>query len=129
MGMYSSPSTYHPVRKNRASSDGEHPEWPPAEQLFVHKIHAPALVRALRHRNDAPVQTHVLAPPHTHAQLQAIQVIPAMNPHLVHRPSFAPEQHVNAQIPKPRTSVCDLPYPLSQRRLVARLALGVPRAD
>ena len=50
--------------------DREYPECSSIEQLIMDKVHAPALVRALRHGYDAAVKAHMLATAHAHAHAQ-----------------------------------------------------------
>lgn len=75
--------------------DGEHPKRLSVEQLVMDKIHAPALVGALRLGHRAAMQAHVLAATRAHAYLQALEPIPPIDP-LVHGPSFASQHHVDA---------------------------------
>src|SRR5579871_1695798 len=90
------------------------------------KIHAPALVRALRLRDWPSMQAHVLATTHAHAYLKAFQPIPTMDALLVHKPALTTEHHVDTQVPEARPGVRDLPDPQAQCRLITRLALAIP---
>src|SRR6516165_593457 len=83
-------------------------------------------MRALRLWHGTSMQTHVLATTHAHADLQAFQAIPAINALLVHGPPLSTEHHVDAQVPKARSRMGDLPDPQAQRRLISGLALAIP---
>ncbi len=65
--------------------DGEHPKWPPVEQLVMHKVHAPAFAGRRRLRHGTTMQAHVLASPDTHPELQAVEPIQATHSLLVYR--------------------------------------------
>src|SRR5579864_3245437 len=90
------------------------------------KIHAPALVRALRLRGGPSMQAHALATTHAHAYLKAFQPIPTMDTLLVHQPALTTEHHVDTQVPEARSGMCDLPDPQAQCRLISGFALAIP---
>ena len=48
-------------------------------------------------------------PPHPHAQLQAIESIEPSDPLAIHAPAFAPQQHPDPLIPKPRSRMGEIP--------------------
>ena len=79
----------------------------------------------LRHR--APVQTHVFAPSHPQAQLQALKPVQAVNPLMIDRPAFSAQHHVDTLITKPRTSFGNLTDAPTQRRLVLCLTVAIVR--
>ena len=79
------------------------------------KIHAPALVCALRLGNEPSMYAHVFASSYPHAYLQAFQAIPAIHPFLVHRPTLSSQHDVNAQVPEARPGMRNLTDPKPQR--------------
>jgi hypothetical protein len=87
---------------------GEHAKWPAIEQLVVNEIHAPALVRALRLRDHASMQTHVLASTHPCTQLQSFQSIQPSHALLVHGPTLSSQHHVNALIAEAWATMRDI---------------------
>jgi hypothetical protein len=53
------------------------------------KIHTPTLAGTGRHRRGAAMQRHVLAPPHPHPQLQAVQAVQPTDALPVHEPALS----------------------------------------
>ncbi len=54
--------------------------------------------------HHTPMQAHVLAPPHSHTQLQALEPVQAMDPFMVYCPALAPQHHPDALVPEARVS-------------------------
>jgi hypothetical protein len=73
------------------------------------------------------VQLHVLAAPHAHADLQAVESIEPTHPLVIHAPAFPPEQDPEAPVPEAWPGVSEIANPLAQRGLNARLAAPIPR--
>jgi hypothetical protein len=73
------------------------------------------------------VQGHVLAAPHPHAELQALEAIEPAHPLPIDEPAFAPQQHPNALIPKPGSGVRQIANADPQGRLIFRTAASSPR--
>jgi hypothetical protein len=84
-------------------------------------------MRAFRQRDWPTVQTHVFASAHPHPQLQALQAVQPPDALAIHRPSLAPKHHRDPLIAKPRSGVRQVTNPQSQRTLITRRTLAIPR--
>jgi hypothetical protein len=68
----------------------------------------------------------MLTSPHPHAQLEAIQTVPAPDPLAIDRPAFPPEQDPNPQIAEPRSGMREISNAQSEGCLILRLTLPIP---
>ena len=102
----------------------QHPKRAAVGKSIVDEVHAPALGRAYRCRRRPAMQRHVLAPPHAHAQLQALEPVEPSHALVVHPPALAAQQHPDAQEAEAWPSVRDLPDPHPQGGLVRRAGSG-----
>jgi hypothetical protein len=64
------------------------------------------------------MQRDMLAPPHPHAELQALEPIEPSHPFLIHPPAFATQEHPDPQIPKPRARMGQISNAYPQGRLI-----------
>lgn len=61
------------------------------------------------------MQRDMLPTPHPHPQLEPIEPVQSAHPFPIHEPAFAPQQHPDPQIPKPRPSMSKIPNAEPQR--------------
>jgi hypothetical protein len=71
----------------------------------------------------------VLASLHPHAELQALELIEPAHPLPIYPPALAPQEHPDAQRPKPRARMCQIANAHPQRGLIFRSASSVPRGS
>ncbi len=93
----------------------------------MHKIHAPRFPGSRGVRGRPAVQSDVLTPPHTHAHLQPVEPIEPADPLAIHAPSLPTQQHPDAEVPKPRPRVGQLPDPKAERGLILCSTSPIPR--
>jgi hypothetical protein len=74
------------------------------------------------------MQAHVFATTHTHANLQALDAIPAVYALPVPVQALSSQHDMDMLIAEARSGVGDLADAKSQRRLISGLALGIPPA-
>jgi hypothetical protein len=81
--------------------DGAHPKRPAIGERIVDEIHAPTLGWADGSRRGTPMQGDVFAAADPHPQLQPVQPVQPTHAFLIHRPSFASQQHPDPREPEP----------------------------
>ena len=72
------------------------------------------------------MESDVLPPPHVHPQLQALQSVEPSYPLAIHRPALTPEQDPDAQIPKPRARMGEIPNAEPEARLILGATPSIP---
>ena len=72
------------------------------------------------------MQAHVFATTQTHADLPALETIPAVHALPVHLPALSSQHDVDTLMAEARSGVGDLADAKSQCRLISGLALGIP---
>jgi len=72
------------------------------------------------------VEGDVLASPHPHAQLQAIESVQSSDAFPIHHPVFPTQQHPDPQIPKPGPGISQIANAHPQRGLILRAASSIP---
>src|SRR5437667_416188 len=80
-------------------------------ERIVDEVHAPPVRGPDGSRRRTAMERAVLSPPHTHAELQALQTVEAPHAFAIHRPALATQQDPDAQIPKTRPRVRELANP------------------
>ena len=93
----------------------------------MHKVHTPPLDRPGGDGGGPAVQRHVLAAPDPHPDLQPVESIEPSHPLTIHRPSLPAQPHPDAQVPKARPRVGQLPDPEPECGLIARSTPPIPR--
>jgi len=72
------------------------------------------------------MECDVLASPHPHAQLQAIESVQSSDAFPIHPPAFATQEHPNAQRPKSRARMGQIANTYPQGGLILRVASSIP---
>lgn len=98
--------------------DRRYPKRPSIGQGIMHKIHTPPLRGARWRRSRASVEGDGLPLPHAPPQLHALQSIEPSYPLAAQRPALTPEQHPDAQIPKPRARMGEITNAEPETRLI-----------
>jgi len=72
------------------------------------------------------MECDVLASPHPHAQLQAIESVQSSDAFPIHQPAFPTQQHPDPQILKPGPGMSQITNAHPQRGLILRAASSIP---
>ena len=75
------------------------------------------------------MQRDMLSMPDLHAELQSLESIEPLHPLPIHPPALAPQEHPDAQSPKPRARMGQISNEHPQRGLIFRSASSVPRGS
>src|SRR5215470_10452004 len=93
----------------------------------MHEVHAPPFPGTRGARRRAPVQRLVLAPPDAHPELQSVEPIEPAHTLAIHAPSLPAQQDPDAEVPKSRPRLGQLPDPEPERGLIPRPTPPIPR--
>jgi hypothetical protein len=75
------------------------------------------------------MQCDMLATPDSHAELQAIKSIESSYTLAIHEPAFAPQQHPNPHVAKPRPDMSQIANLEPQGRLILGPTPSIPRSS
>src|SRR5262252_10706095 len=92
----------------------------------MHEVHAPPFPGTRGARRRAPVQGDVLAPPDAHPELQPVEPIEPAHALAIHAPSLPAQQDPDAEVPKSRPRMGQLPDPEPERGLISRSTPPIP---
>ena len=106
--------------------DGEHPEFPPVDELVMYEIHRPVLAASRRRRRRPTVQADALSSTDSHTNLEPLQLVKPVDPLAAHLPALPGKQDVQTFVSEPRSCRRQFPQPLPQPTAVLRLRLVVP---
>jgi len=108
--------------------DRQDPKRPSIGQGILHKIHTPPLRRSCWRWSGTSVQRDVLASPHPHAQLHAIESVQSSDALPIHPPAFPTQHHPDPQIPQPGSGMSQIANAHPQRGLILRAAASIQAA-